>query len=207
VAVGKSHFWQLEAAAMLSQIGYISLPTELVEKLYYGKRLTTEERALADTVPHVAQKLLGHIPRLDPVMEILAASQHPKNDASESLLNTGGQILRLVLEYDAHTAKGLAPGEAMAALRTPPTRHDSALMETLETIVGAAAGPEVISEVCVGRVTAGMVFMDDLRTAVGAVLVPKGFEVTEAFLERMRNFGPAILQEKVRITAAVRRRS
>ena len=31
-AAGAKGFWQLEAAAMLSQIGYISLPSELVEK-------------------------------------------------------------------------------------------------------------------------------------------------------------------------------
>jgi hypothetical protein len=49
-----------------------------------------------------------------------------------------------------------------------------------------------------------MVFMDDLRTSVGTVLVPKGFEVTETFLERMRNFGPGILQEKVRVAAPAR---
>ena len=40
-------FWQLEAAAMLSQLGYLSLPTQLVEKLYYGERLTPEEKILA----------------------------------------------------------------------------------------------------------------------------------------------------------------
>src|SRR6202043_2998208 len=39
-AIGTKGFWQLEAAAMLSQIGYVSLPTELVEKLYCGKRMT-----------------------------------------------------------------------------------------------------------------------------------------------------------------------
>jgi hypothetical protein len=50
-----------------------------------------------------------------------------------------------------------------------------------------------------------MVFMDDLRTQVGTLLVPKGFEVTETFLERMRNFGPAILQERVRVMAAPKR--
>ena len=206
-AVGKSAFWQLEAAAMLSQIGYISLPTELVEKLYYGKRLTSEERALADTAPQVAQKLLGHIPRLDPVIEILTASQHPKNDKSDGLLKIGANILRLVLEYDAQTAKGLAHGEALAAVRAHTARHDSALIESLESIVGTAGGPEVVSEVCVGRVTAGMVFMEDLRTPVGTVLVPKGFEVTEAFLERMRNFGPGILQEKVRVAGPAGRRA
>jgi hypothetical protein len=47
-----------------------------------------------------------------------------------------------------------------------------------------------------------MIFVDDLYTHVGTLLVPKGFEVTEAFLERARNFGPGILQEKVRVMAA-----
>ena len=44
--------------------------------------------------------------------------------------------------------------------------------------------------------------MDDLRTSVGTLLVPKGFEVTETFLERMRNFGSGILQERVRVMSA-----
>jgi hypothetical protein len=56
--------------------------------------------------------------------------------------------------------------------------------------------------VTVGDVIPGMVFMDDLRTNVGTLLVPKGFEVTETFLERLRNFGPSILQERVRVMIA-----
>jgi hypothetical protein len=43
--------------------------------------------------------------------------------------------------------------------------------------------------------------MHDLFTQVGTLLVPKGFEVAETFLERARNFGPGILQEKVRVMA------
>jgi hypothetical protein len=50
-----------------------------------------------------------------------------------------------------------------------------------------------------------MVFLDELRTSVGTLLVPKSFEVTEAFLERMRNFGPGILQEKVRVLSPIKR--
>lgn len=50
-----------------------------------------------------------------------------------------------------------------------------------------------------------MVFVDDLYTHIGTLLVPKGFAVTEAFLERAQNFGPGILQEKVRVIALVRK--
>jgi response regulator RpfG family c-di-GMP phosphodiesterase len=203
-ALGSEGFWQLEAAAMLSQIGYISLPVELVDKLYYGKRLTPDERLLADNAPRVAQKLLGPIPRLELVMEILAASQPAKSDQADGLAKLGGGILRLVLDYDTHIAQGRNVADTIAVLRAPNARHDIAYLEKLEIMVGAVAGTEKISEVLVGRLTPGMVFMDDLRTAVGALLVPKGFEVTETFLERVRNFGPAILQEKIRVMDATK---
>ena len=200
-SLGKTGFWQLEAAAMLSQIGYISLPIELVEKLYYGKRLTPEERILADGAPLVAQKLLGRIPRLEPVMEILAASRQSKLDLPEGLVKLGANVLRLVLEYDAHIVQGHSADVALASIRAQPGRFDNKLLESLESLVGLATGAPEVKEVPVGKVTPGMVFMDDLYTHVGTLLVPKGFEVTEAFLERARNFGPGILQEKVRVLA------
>jgi hypothetical protein len=185
---------------MLSQIGYISLPIELVEKLYYGKRLTPEERVLADGAPAVAQKLLGRIPRLEPVMEILAAGQS-KAELPDGLVKDGAGILRLVLEYDGQIAQGHNPQVALSSVRAQSGRFDAKLIENLERLVGLSAGAPEVREVAVGRLTPGMVFMDDLYTQIGTLLVPKGFEVTEAFLERARNFGPTILQEKVRVLA------
>jgi response regulator RpfG family c-di-GMP phosphodiesterase len=201
-AAGAKGFWQLEAAAMLSQIGYISLPAELVEKVYYGKRLTPEERALVDSAPQVAQKLLARIPRLEPVMEILAGSQQARSDVPEGLIKLGGGILRLVLDYDTLIAQGRPVPESIAAIRSQVSRHEGKLIERLELLVGALVSSQQLSEVTVGDVIPGMVFMDDLRTNVGTLLVPKGFEVTETFMERLRNFGPSILQERVRVMIA-----
>jgi response regulator RpfG family c-di-GMP phosphodiesterase len=206
-AIGYKSFWQLEASAMLSQIGYISLPVELVEKLYYGNRLTPEERVLADGAPYLAQKLLGRIPRLEPVMEILAAAQHAKKELPEGLIKLGASILRMVLEYDAQIARGHPVNIAIQKIRSQTERHDAKLVKSLESLVGEAVGPQQVSEVTVGRLTPGMVFLDELRTSIGTLLVPKGFEVTEIFLERARNFGPGILQETVRVMAAAKRGS
>jgi response regulator RpfG family c-di-GMP phosphodiesterase len=200
-SLGKPGFWQLEAAAMLSQIGYISLPIELVEKLYYGKRLTPEERVLADGAPLVAQKLLGRIPRLEQVLEILASTRQSKTELPDGLVKLGAGILNLVLEYDAQIAQGHSANVALSSVRAHAARFDVKLVESLESLVGLAVGSPEVREVAVGRLTAGMVFMDDFYTHVGTLLVPKGFEVTEAFLERARNFGPGILQDKVRVLA------
>jgi response regulator RpfG family c-di-GMP phosphodiesterase len=197
---GHPSFWQLEAAAMLSQIGYISLPVELVEKLYYGNKLTSEESVLAAGAPAVAQTLLGRIPRLEPVLEILALSQKPTGVSADGLTTLGANILRLVLEYDTLVAQGNST--AVQSIRAKINKHDSQLVDHLAAAVGADSGKSEVTEISVGKVKTGMIILDDVRTPMGVLLVPKGFEVTDVFIERMRNFGPGILAERIRVSAS-----
>jgi hypothetical protein len=44
-----------------------------------------------------------------------------------------------------------------------------------------------------------MILMDDLRTDLGTLLVSSGYEVSQSFVDRMRNFGSGLLEERVRI--------
>jgi response regulator RpfG family c-di-GMP phosphodiesterase len=205
LALGFKEFWQLEAAAMLSQIGYISLPPELVEKLYYGKRLTADERALADAAPRVAQTLLGRIPRIETVMEILTVSQDGKaRDGTDGLVKSGADILRLVLAYDALIVAGQSTNTALQGLRARADVYGAPLIERLAGVIGDQPQNQEVFEVPVAAVKPGMVILDDLRTTVGTLLVPKGFEVTNAFLERKRNFDATVLQTKVRVMGTAR---
>lgn len=196
-ALGNKSFWQLEAAAMLSQLGYISLPVELVEKLYYGERLTPEERTLVEGAPEVAHKLLGHIPRLEPVLQILEAVQRAPGTA-EGMVKLGAGILQLVLDYDALLAQGHNTNLAIQTLRKNP-QYDAQVMEQFATLLGAGTSSQEIQQLPLRLVRPGMVFLDDLRTHMGTLLVPKGFEVSDTFLERMRNYGSGMLDDKVRV--------
>jgi len=102
-------FWQLEAATMLSQLGYISLPPELADKLYYGERLTPEEQTLAEGVPQVSKNLIGHIPRLEPVLQILnalTATPEQLRSLGDGTIGTAARILMMVLDYDSLIAQG-----------------------------------------------------------------------------------------------------
>src|SRR6202041_2738668 len=69
---GLEKTWQIEVAAMLSQIGGLTLPAATVDKLYYGEPESAEERLMADRLPAVADSLLGNIPRLEEVRACLA---------------------------------------------------------------------------------------------------------------------------------------
>jgi response regulator RpfG family c-di-GMP phosphodiesterase len=194
--------WQLEAAAMLSQIGYLSLPVETVEKLYYGERLTPEEEVLAAGVSDVAQKLLGHIPRLEPVLQILTATQFSDEQLKklgDGTIGLGTRILLLALEYDALQMQGHSTDIAVQTLRTRAARFGEELIEKFAQFVGAASGGDEVKEIPLRLVRPGMTMLTDVRTHLGTLLIPRGFEISETFLERLRSLGAGILSEKVRV--------
>jgi response regulator RpfG family c-di-GMP phosphodiesterase len=195
-------FWQLEAAAMLSQIGYISLPVELVEKLYFGETLTPEEQVLAGGVPQVAIRLLDRIPRLEPVMQILTALAWTDEQLArlgDGTIGLGARILGLSLAYDALTAQGHSSEVAVQTLRGRTARFGSRLVEAFAAHLGTGTGADEVREMELRYVQPGMVVLQDVRTHLGTLLVPRGFEATPSFVERIRNFGPEVLAEQIRV--------
>lgn len=199
---GYKDYWQLEAAAMLSQIGYLSLPTALVEKLYYGEQLTPEEKTLADGVPDVVSSLLENIPRLDPVIQILTALNWTDEQIArlgEGTIGLGTRILGVVLEYDAFITQRHAVDVAVQSLRGRSARFGEQLVEQFGQHVGAGSTSKQLREIPLRSAQVGMIIMQDVRTHMGTLLVARGFEVTSVFLERMRNFGPELLNEAVRV--------
>ena len=195
-------FWQLEAAALLSQLGYLSLPPELVEKLYYGENMTPEERILASGAPQLATSLLENIPRLEPVIQILVALTWTDEQLArlgDGTIGLGTRILDLVLSYDTLITQGHDVNVALQTLRGRSSRFGARLVEQLAEHVGAGSTATVAREMPLRAVQPGMIIMQDVRTHMGTLLVPRGFEVTKLFLEKLRNFGPDLLNEIVKV--------
>jgi response regulator RpfG family c-di-GMP phosphodiesterase len=69
--------WQLELAAMLSQLGCMTLRPGLLEKVNAGRSLSVEEQEIFTAHPQVAKDLLIKIPRLEIVARIIAGQLHP----------------------------------------------------------------------------------------------------------------------------------
>jgi response regulator RpfG family c-di-GMP phosphodiesterase len=198
-------FWQLEAAAMLSQLGYVALPAALVEKLHFGERLTPAEQALVAGVPDMANKLLEHIPRLEPVIQILTALKYDDAQIAklgEGTIGLGARILGLVLEYDAQLAQGKAHDAVCEYLCGRVGRYGVKLIGQLDACIVLRREVEQAVELPLRQVLPGMTLCDEIRTASGALLVPAGFEVTKSFLERIANIAPELLAKPIRVVLA-----
>jgi response regulator RpfG family c-di-GMP phosphodiesterase len=200
--LGLNDYWQLEAAAMLSQIGYLSLPDELVEKIYRGEPLSPEESVLAGGVPAVVNSLLENIPRLEPVIQILMAlnwSDEQIARLGDGTIGLGTRILALVLEFDSLITQGLAVGDAVQTLRGRAARFSETLVEQFSRHIGSSGSGLEMRELPLRAVRPGMTIMQDVRNPHGVLLVARGFEVTAVFLERIRNYGPDLLGAPVRV--------
>jgi response regulator RpfG family c-di-GMP phosphodiesterase len=115
------NLWQFEAAAMLSQIGYISIPPEILKKQQEDHPLSTEEQRYFVSLPAVGRRLIAMIPRMEPVAQMIGLQRDEycgETDLApeEYAVALGGQILRTALDFDQLALGGLDPRTALAEL-------------------------------------------------------------------------------------------
>jgi CheY-like chemotaxis protein len=203
-AMGVPDRWQAEVAAMLSQLGFILLPPEVAERVYYGKALRPEEQAMLARVPAATQQLLANIPRLEGVREMIGMCERqrrkPTAERPASAVEQLGEILRVATDLDALEAQDPSGSRAFDMLRGRGDRYDPLAIGALEKVLGTGAREE-IREVPVGDLRKGMVLAEDVKMSNGTLLVTRGYEVTLGFLERIRNYAGGAIKEPVYIFA------
>jgi CheY-like chemotaxis protein len=196
--------WTVEVAAMVSQLGFIALPGDLADRVHLGQPLSEEETQQVLKVPYVAEKLLAHIPRLEMVRKILTASVRPIRrlpmgaDAKAHQLMRAAQMLRIAIDFDDLQARGNSPQAAIATMRTRDG-YDTEVLESLAGTVEPSVNPDEPQWVPLGALRVGMVVAEDIRMVSGTLLVARGYEVAQGFIERARNFRPGTVQEPVRV--------
>ena len=197
--------WPLEFASLASQLGHIALPERTLRRLYAGESLSAEETAQVAKSALVAERILKRIPRLDPVVDILSSlatgRRNAESLASESI---GAEILRVVSAYEVVERTTASRNTAVHRLRAQAARFDPEVVKALTELLGLeVAGDETI-DVPIGNVCVDMIVAEDLYTKTGALLVPKGYRVSESFVARLGNFNPDHLPTVIRVRKTAR---
>src|ERR1700733_7267240 len=127
--------WELEIAATMAQLGVVTLPHTLVERIAAGKPLDPEERALVLQLPGIADRLLAKIPRLEGVREMVRA-QHAffggggvPAELAGNAIPIGARVLKAATDLDAFESAGMSATDALAKMRDAfPKPYDPAVM-------------------------------------------------------------------------------
>lgn len=210
-ALGLRHRWQVEVAAMLSQIGCVTVPPKVVEKIGMGRSLDAAEQRMLRAHPEVGGRLLRGIPRLEEVSEMVR-HQMLRFDGGGSregiptgaAIPIGARILKLALDLDDLVSRGHLKFEALDVLKGRPGTYDPELIEVLSQLEDFDR-VDVTKSIPVHDLREGMVVADDIRTPNGLLLVSAGQPVTIALIRRLTNWADSsegTLRDSIRVTVA-----
>lgn len=208
VEMGLVNRWEVEVAAMLSQLGSITVPETVIQKHFYGEELSENEQAMIARAPAVTEALLANIPRLETVREILACYAKPARRASAagSKLARGdddvavsASLLKIAVDYDELELHGMQAQTVLDTMRGREGMYDPAALQVFIGLKGSAAASQEVQEIPLHALRIGVILAEDLYTKNGILLITRGFEVTKSFLERVRNFGDGYVREPLRV--------
>lgn len=176
------HIWRLELAAMLSQIGCVSIPEDILSKKYSGQPLGPEEEQIYGMHASIAVKLLENIPRMEEINDIIAHQSDAY--AGDEAQPMGARLLKLALDFDDLEQRGLSREEAIGEMRDHPERYDPAVQTAFERAVYFEEG-FLPKRLPMRELLPGMILGADVKTVSGLLLLAKGQELTELVLERL----------------------
>jgi len=185
--------WQYEIAAMLSELGCLTLTPDLLEAIHAGEPLTPEHEKRYSQHPRIAHDLLARIPRLELVADMILQQKDVPTDlsrtlspAAESVLR-GAQMLKVSLAFDSLLSTGSERQEALLALGRNPVEYNAQMVAALADF-RLSRGPTELRPIDVRDLRPGMILNGDLRSSTGTLLAAKGHEVSHALVKTVRNF-------------------
>ncbi len=197
--------WQLNVAAMLMEIGSITLPDPVLEKLHHGKPLEDGEQVIVDRAYAITEKLLGNIPRLEVVRAIVGLVTRgavPRDfvlsTEQQAEAERLARVLAAAMAYDQLEAQGMAPKLAVETMDSRGQCSD-VIIEALTALHTTDGIRGQLAELPPSSLRVGMVLADDLRMSSGAMLVPRGFTVSDGLLARLSHLAEGALRGKVRV--------
>jgi hypothetical protein len=197
--------WQYEIAAMLSQLGCVTLSPEVISAAYAGERLTPEDQKKYDAHPTVAWQMLSRIPRMEAIAQMIAQQNNPqpvveaRSIEEEREIELGIQILYTGLAFDSWLGRGLSAAEAVKRVRTSLKNINSFILLSLDDLVSSE--PMQLRECEVSGLATGMILDEDLRNSNGLLIVSKGLELTVQWIERLKGFSQrGVIGKKLRVS-------
>ena len=193
-AMELTHSWQFESAALLSQLGCVTLPADLVRSQSTGQPLA--EEALAEFSAHakVGADLLMTIPRMEDVAQYIRyqgknfdGTGFPEDALSGEKIPLGARLLKVVIDFDAAESSGLSAADAAQRLQQSPRKYDPVIVAALEKTVAQASGLKAAT-VAINELTDSMIIAADILTFDNVLLIAKGQETSLSTRRHLQSY-------------------
>jgi len=191
--------WEIELAALLSQIGAVALPKEIVEKWQNNQKLDEAETEMIRSIPQMGRRLIKNIPRLDRIADAVGYQDcvftgrlmldQPVGDK----IPLAARILKIVADYDRFLQKTGSERTAFQMLSQQEKQYDPLILDVFQNKVLRTTSMQVNvkpgeKQIFVQTVKIGMVVTRDVIDKNGMIVVTRGSAITEVLKLQLDNY-------------------
>lgn len=204
------NIWEIEITALLSTIGLITLPNEIIDKKLNNIKLTKDEQLLYDTNAEIAYSLINNIPRLNNIANaILKTSNQDFDPNSINFTNSLppaliGNLISLVNNFIDLKASGITTQQVIKELENKKNIYNEILLSALISDVTGLEENYIIQNVALKDLPINCKLADNILDENDRVLVSKGMYITEIIRQKLLNFAKyKVVKEPIKILKKV----
>jgi len=193
---GLKNTWEIETMVLLSKIGCVAIPSDILDKRLNGELLTTDEENLYLSHPQIGKALLANIPRLENISNIIsyqlmpfdAALKTPAQKILHEDIPIEARILKVLDDYDFYLRQGLDEKTAIQTMKAKKGEYDPNIVIALDAeVAGIYSGLRIVT-IDIENIEAGMVIAEAIKDRVGHVLISKGSEISLVLKARLDSY-------------------
>jgi len=192
--------WEFEVAAMLSQIGFVTIPPVVIQKARAGHGLSGQEKDMLTQVPTTGAELLSNIPRLNTVAKIVLyqnknydGSGFPIDSVAGEDIPIGSRILKVLSDLLQLETKETPKANALSLMQNRTGLYDPRVLDAAFACFDIYL-PQATSAKSSGRpigfkeLQPGHVLISNIETSDGMMIVTARNKISPLLLQKLRNF-------------------
>lgn len=190
--------WQLDIATMLSQIGCVTIPDDILKKAFRGLQLGDDEIAMYKNHPVIACDMLKKIPRLEEIADIIKyqdkyydGTGYPEDSIAGQQIPEGARILKIAIDFDILINSVNNDEHAIKELQKRRGWYDEKLL--LNFIENVAKSKEIkkkyeLTTVAIPELKEGMYLAEDVMSKNGVIIGTNKQKITTSLLVTLKNY-------------------
>lgn len=187
--------WQAELTGLLSMIGCVTVPPDILRRQNSMERLSAEEMEVYHSHARIGSRLLDNIPRMETISQAIKyqnkrydGSGPPADGVHGEDIPSLARLLKLVMDYDELTEAGMKGSGALNVMHSRQSWYDPLLLATLDAMIGRAEPEYIAMGVDLDGLQEGMIIAEDIKDRRGHVVVTAKTLVTPVLIAQLRNY-------------------
>lgn len=199
--------WKVELAALLSQIGCVTVPPQILQQAFRQEDLNPQETALFYSHPQIGCDLLKHIPRMEEVAEAINyqmknfdGSGYPPSSMGGEDIPVVSRILRVAGDFEVLISTSMPEMKAIRIMQEREGVYDPVILEVLKAEIIKLEQERTPILMAIYELMPGMILAEDILDGNGLVLITKYQEITDVLITRLKNYARmGMVQEPIKV--------